>query len=84
MFRALTSPRATIQTGLERRAMDQNVMAIAEAITDPAKRKQLRVVAHMKPLEKRAIALVSILTIPATGRTFSGADTQLPLESGPQ
>lgn len=62
VFRYLTSPRKSIQDAAEERAKQQSIGAITEALLDPAKRSQLRQVAHMQPSTKQAILLSGILS----------------------
>jgi hypothetical protein len=61
VFKWLTSPRRSIQEAAEDRVKQQSIVAITEALLDPAKRSQLRQVARMQPSTRQAILLGSIL-----------------------
>ncbi len=58
----LTSPRASMTSAAEQRAVEKNTIALTEAIIDPAKQKQLRVIVKMSDRAKQAIALSALLS----------------------
>jgi len=79
LFKWIFSPRQSITTAAEQRALENGTTQIAEALVDPAKRSQLRQVVKMAPSTRQAILITSILTaqVPARVAASSG-DTPPP------
>jgi len=80
VFRWLTSPRQSVVQAAEQRALEQNTVAITEAILDPAKQRQLRQVVRMPPSTRKAIILTAILGGQVTKVAAKGGPTELPAE----
>jgi hypothetical protein len=66
-MKAVTTPRAAAIEGAERRAIERTTERIAEAMTDPKKVAQLRVVVKMPPGTKQVALLTSLLGLNAGG-----------------
>ena len=59
--RAIMSPRKTLENWAEKRAVQQNGLALARAFTDPAHRHELRVIMKMPESTKRNILMLNVL-----------------------
>lgn len=75
--RAVMSPRATTIRGIEDRHLQQMSVQIAEALTDPAKQEQLKVLAEMPPNKVRGLIAGSVIGLSILPRDQFG-DTLLP------
>lgn len=65
----LLTPREALRNEAERRAQEQGVTALTEALIDPAKRSQLRMIAKMKPSQKQLLLLAPILSTDVAAST---------------
>lgn len=79
LFKWITSPRKAVTDAAEQRLMERNVVAITEALLDPAKRNQLRIVVKMQDRTKQAILLTSILGTTGVAKAAVPEDDQVPL-----
>lgn len=77
-FKFLTTPRAALRNTYERRALEQNTLAVTEAILDPEKRAQLRQVVKMQPSTQKALVLIGILGGETAKPAVSGEEELLP------
>lgn len=84
VFRWLTSPRASLVSAAEQRALEQNTVAITEAILDPKKQRQLRAIVRMQPSTRKAILLTSILGGQIAPETVAGGETRTPPSAQPR
>jgi hypothetical protein len=73
-FRWLTQPRQSVIGAAEQRALEQNTVAVTEAILNPAKQKQLRQIVKMAPSTRKAILISSLLSgqVAASGTAAAG------------
>lgn len=69
--RFLTTPRQALREAAEFRAQEQGVLALTEAIIDPAKRDQLSRIVRMSDRQKQAILLAGLLGAQATAGAVS-------------
>lgn len=83
-LRWLTSPRQSLVDAAEQRALEQNTVAITEAILDPTKQKQLKAVVRMAPSTRKAIVLTSILGGQAVQPAAARGETRTPPSMQPQ
>lgn len=58
----ILTPREALRGEAERRAQEQGITALTEALIDPAKRGQLKMIAKMPPSQRQLILLAPILT----------------------
>jgi hypothetical protein len=61
VFRWISTPRASALNLAERRAVERGTQAIAEALVDPTRRGQLRVVLRMRPSTRQAVLLSNVI-----------------------
>jgi hypothetical protein len=78
LLKWLTSARQTATRAAEDKAVERNVLALTEAILDPAKQRQLRVVVRMSDGAKKASVLSSILAGQATARASETGEDRMP------
>jgi hypothetical protein len=76
--RALISPRQALKDAAEFKAQEQGVLALTEALIDPAKRDQLRRIVRMSDRSKQAILLATFLG----GQATAGAGADLTDSAG--
>lgn len=81
IFRWLTSPRSSALNSMESKALEQNVMKVTEALLDPAKQAQLKIIVKMQDSTKKAIALASLLSGQAASTAAESPADQPPPSS---
>lgn len=61
--RFVTAPAKTIREALDGKVLEKNSVALAEALTDPAKLKVLKELRKMRPSTERALAILGVAGI---------------------
>lgn len=78
MFRWLTSPRQQFRDAAEQRAVSEGVVALTEALQNPAKRNQLRIIVKMPPGRQKAMAVAGILGAQGTQTAVAAPEDRMP------
>jgi hypothetical protein len=76
----LTSPRSQAKDALEQRAVEKNTLALTEALLDPAKQNQLKIIVKMQDSTKKAIALSALLSGQVISTAAARDADHMPLE----
>lgn len=63
LTRFVTAPAKTIRDALDEKVLQNNSVAIAEALADPAKLGRLKELRKLKPSTERAVAILSVVGI---------------------
>jgi hypothetical protein len=61
--RFITAPAKTVREALDGKVLEKNSVALAEALTDPAKLKVLKELRKMRPSTERALAILGVAGI---------------------
>lgn len=72
IMRGVLQPRQTGIRAIEDRHLQTMSRQIAEALTDPSKKEQLRILAEMKPSQARAIIAASVIGLSIIPRDVTG------------
>lgn len=78
VFKWVTSLREQIRSGAEERAVREGVLSITEALQNPAKRNQLRVIVKMPPSQRKGIAIATVLSAQGLQTAAAGPADRMP------
>lgn len=78
IFKWLTSPRAQVINAAEQKALERNTVAVTEALLDPAKQAQLKIITKMQDSTKKRIALVALLSGQALSTAAESPEDKMP------